>query len=228
MESNEQHPAPRALIITGYGLNCENETACAFRQVGAEVDLVHLKDLLSGMTRLESYHILAFIGGFSFGDHLGAGTVFANRLKYRMEDKLRTFVDEGGLVIGICNGFQTLTRLGLVPQFAGELFRQRVALAENEQGVFRDAWVRVGADDKSPCVFTRDVDTVSLPIRHAFLWDDGVMYDLGVHNDFYDYTFIPSFPFSEGVAINDNGEVAGSSITINDHHRGFFLSPVFP
>ena len=71
----------RALVITGYGLNCQKETACALNQAGARTDLVHLKDLMKEDRRLTDYHILAFIGGFSFGDHIGAGTVFANRLR---------------------------------------------------------------------------------------------------------------------------------------------------
>lgn len=157
----------RALIITGYGLNCERETACAFRQAGAQADQVHLKDILSGERSLEEYHILAFIGGFSFGDHLGAGTVFANRVRRRMREDLEQFVDAGKLIIGICNGFQTLTRIGLVPGLDGAYFEPRVALAENAQGIFRDAWIEVAAESASPCVFTRGIDRLPLPIRHG-------------------------------------------------------------
>jgi probable HAF family extracellular repeat protein len=69
---------------------------------------------------------------------------------------------------------------------------------------------------------------VRVPVRHAFLWDSGIMYDLGVHNDFYNYPFIPSHPFSEAVALNELGDVAGNSITINSFFRGFYLKPVFP
>lgn len=157
----------RALIITGYGLNCERETACAFRQAGAQADPVHLKDILSGERSLSDYHILAFIGGFSFGDHLGAGTVFANRVRRRMRDDLEQFVDAGKLIIGICNGFQTLTRIGLVPGLDGVRFEPRVALAENTQGIFRDAWIEVAAESASPCVFTRGLGRLPLPIRHG-------------------------------------------------------------
>ncbi len=168
MTSEERKHTPQALIITGYGLNCENETACAFRRAGAEVTFVHLKDLLGARLDLQTFHILALVGGFSFGDHLGAGTVFANRIKYRMQEELKTFVDTGGLVIGICNGFQTLTRLGLVPGFGEEdMFRQRVALAENEQGVFRDAWISVAPAPESPCVFTQNISSMPLPVRHG-------------------------------------------------------------
>jgi len=157
----------RALVITGFGLNCERETTCALAQAGATTEMVHLNDLLDGRRDLAEFHILAFIGGFSFGDHIGAGTVFANRIRHRMRDQLEAFVASGKLVIGICNGFQTITRLGLVPATGGMTFEQQVALAENDQGVFRDSWVMLRANPASPCVFTRGVDLLPLPIRHG-------------------------------------------------------------
>jgi len=157
----------RALVITGFGLNCERETACAFRLAGATAELVHLTDLLAGERRLAEFQIVSFIGGFSFGDHLGAATVFANRLKYRCRDVLERFVADGGLIIGICNGFQILARLGLLPALGGRRFETQVALAQNAQGVFRDAWVMLRANPASPCVFTRGVDLLPLPVRHG-------------------------------------------------------------
>ncbi|MDD5699190.1 MAG: phosphoribosylformylglycinamidine synthase subunit PurQ [Victivallaceae bacterium] len=157
----------KVLVITGFGLNCEKETATAFRLCGAAPELVHLNDLLSGKRLLNEFHILAFIGGFSFGDHLGAGTVFANRIKARLQDELKQFVAAGKLIIGICNGFQTLTRLGLVPALNGNIFEQEVALAPNDSGVFRDDWVYLKANPVSPCIFTRGIDLVRLPVRHG-------------------------------------------------------------
>lgn len=157
----------RALIITGVGLNCEKETAAAFTCCGASADQVHLNDLLSGKKTLDEYHILAFIGGFSFGDHLGSGTVFANKLKFRLTDELKKFVKAGKLVIGICNGFQTLTRLGLAPALNGEYFTQQAALTNNDSGVFRDDWVTLSCNENSPCVFTKGLKLIRLPIRHG-------------------------------------------------------------
>ncbi len=157
----------RALVITGLGVNCETETAAGFRLAGAGAEQVHLNDLLADLRSLQEFHVLAFIGGFSFGDHLGAGTVFANRVKYRMREPLAEFVRAGKLVIGICNGFQTITRLGLVPALDGKRFVQQVALAQNAQGVFRDDWVLLKGNAASPCVFTRGIDLLTLPIRHG-------------------------------------------------------------
>jgi len=157
----------RALVITGFGLNCEVETTCALRVAGAAVDMVHLNDILDGQRALDEFHILAFVGGFSFGDHIGAGTVFANRLKYNLQDELQQFVEAGRLIIGICNGFQTMTRLGLVPALDGKYLEQQAALAQNRQGVFRDAWILLRANPDSPCVFTRGIEMLPLPVRHG-------------------------------------------------------------
>ena len=157
----------RALIITGFGLNCERETHAAFTLVGAEAVLVHLNDLLAEPEQLQSSQILVFIGGFSYGDHLGAGMVFANRLKHSFRPQLERFIADGKLSIGICNGFQTMTRLGLLPGLNGQYFTPQAALAHNDQGVFRDAWITVRGNPRSPCVFTRDLEMLPLPVRHG-------------------------------------------------------------
>ncbi|MDD3887030.1 MAG: phosphoribosylformylglycinamidine synthase subunit PurQ, partial [Victivallaceae bacterium] len=157
----------KALVITGFGLNCEKETAAACTLVGMRPELVHLNDLIAGKHKLEEYDFLAFIGGFSFGDHLGSGTIFANRVKFQLRGQLEKFVADGKLVIGICNGFQTLSRLGMVPALDGQKFEQDIALAHNDSGVFRDDWCVLKADPASPCVFTRNIDTVRLPLRHG-------------------------------------------------------------
>ena len=157
----------KALVITGVGLNCEKETAAAFTSSGASATLIHINDLLSGKATMEPYQILAFIGGFSFGAHLGSGTVFANKIKFKLKDDLNKFIESGKLVIGICNGFQTLTRLGLVPALDGQRFTQQAALAHNDSGVFRDDWVTMKANPACKCVFTKGIDLIRMPIRHG-------------------------------------------------------------
>ena len=105
----------RALILTGYGLNCDYETAHAFRLAGANPGLVHINDLIDGTVSPDDFQIMVFGGGFSWGDDHGAGVIEAVRLKTNIGDKIYKFIDDGKLIIGICNGFQCLVNLGLLP-----------------------------------------------------------------------------------------------------------------
>ena len=175
----------KILVITGFGLNCEKETAAAFNYCGATAELVHLNDILHSKRSLSEFQILAFIGGFSFGDHLGAGTIFANRVKFQLRDQLEKFIADGKLVIGICNGFQTLSRLGMVPALNGQYFVQQAALAHNDCGTFRDDWCHLKANPASPCIFTKNIDLVRLPIRHGegkFVADDKMLEEIEKKN----------------------------------------------
>jgi phosphoribosylformylglycinamidine synthase len=157
--------APLCLVPTGFGINCEAETAHAFELAGGRVEAPHLSDLAAEPRRLARARILAFAGGFSFGDHLGAGRALAMRVRTRLGPELERFVADGGLVIGICNGFQTMVRLGLLP--GGHIGAQTVTLAENSHGAFYDGWVTLAFDARSPCVFTRGLERLDVPVRHG-------------------------------------------------------------
>ncbi|MFH1998571.1 MAG: phosphoribosylformylglycinamidine synthase subunit PurQ [Planctomycetota bacterium] len=157
----------KALVIVGYGLNCEAETSYALQRAGAEVRQMHLNDLIADKEQLTKSHLLAFIGGFSFGDHIAGGRVFANRVKRTLRDSLKEFIENHGLIIGICNGFQTMVKMGLLPGFDNDYETQRITLAANDSGVFRNAWVRLKAVPESRCVFTKGIDYLDVPIRHG-------------------------------------------------------------
>ena len=156
-----------ALVLTGYGLNCDHETAHAFELAGASAHRVHINAVIDGTVRLEDYRILVFIGGFSWGDDHGAGVVEAVRLKTRLGGRLHRFVADGNLVLGICNGFQTLVNLGLLPGFDADDPERSVALIANARGNFRDQWVRLQVNPRSPCVFTKGIEEAELPVRHG-------------------------------------------------------------
>lgn len=158
---------PGVLILTGYGVNCEAESAAAWERAGARADLVHLNDLLASPARLHEYGALMFIGGFSFGDHMGSGLAFSLRVRHRLRADLERFLDAGKLVLGVCNGFQVMVKLGLLPALDGPRFEQSVSLIRNDCGHFQNFWVRVGFDPDSPCVFTRGLGAMDLPIRHG-------------------------------------------------------------
>jgi phosphoribosylformylglycinamidine synthase len=155
----------RILLPTGFGINCEAETEYAFRLVGARVDRVHLSDFLAEPKSLLRAQILVLAGGFSFGDHLGAGRVLANRLRTAATPELECFIRDGGLILGICNGFQAMARMGLVP--SGHIGQQTVTLATNARAGYYDAWIRLAVDPDSPCVFTRGINAIDLPVRHG-------------------------------------------------------------
>jgi len=158
---------PKALVLTGYGLNCDMETAYAFEQAGAQAQRVHINSLIDGSVSLDPFQIMAFIGGFSWGDDHGAGVIQAVRLKNNIGDRLLRFIDQGNLVIGICNGFQCLVNLGLLPGLDGDYTQRSVALTYNDCGNFRDDWVYLATEKRSPCIFTKGIDQLELPIRHG-------------------------------------------------------------
>ena len=159
--------AVKALILTGYGLNCDAETAYAFELAGASATKVHINSLIDGSAKLADYQILAFIGGFSWGDDHGAGVIQAVRLKNNIGNQILEFVESGNLVIGICNGFQALVNLGLLPGFGKNYTHRSVALTHNDCGNFRNDWVSLCANSDSPCVFTSGIEKIDLPVRHG-------------------------------------------------------------
>ena len=157
----------RALVITGDGLNCETETARGFELAGAQPSIYHLRDVLERPSLLEEFQILALVGGFSHGDHLGAGMVLAQRLGRRLGEPLREFISKGKPLIGICNGFQALVRLGVLPGGIGGSFEPSAALIMNESGKFEDRWVSLRVNPHSNCLWTAGIENLYLPIRHG-------------------------------------------------------------
>lgn len=155
----------QVLVLTGDGINCEEETALAFKEEGAETKIVHIADLIAQPALLQAAHILALPGGFSFGDELGSGQVLALKLKHALGSELKTFVDDKKLIIGICNGFQALVRLGLLPRPFTE---RTMSLTHNRQGHFIDRWVQLEVP-RSKCVWTTALQEreILLPIRHG-------------------------------------------------------------
>lgn len=164
-----------ALVITGYGTNCEQESAHAVRLAGADAaTIVFFSDITAGRVRLPDYNYLIFPGGFLDGDNLGAAHAAALRWRYAKTaagepvlDQLKAFLGQGGLVLGICNGFQLLAKLGLLPALGNAYFTRTVSLINNDSGRFEDRWVQLKTNPASPCVFTKGLDALSLPVRHG-------------------------------------------------------------
>jgi phosphoribosylformylglycinamidine synthase I len=156
MKSNKSKISkPKVIVLTGYGINCEEETKFAFEQAGGEADIVHINDLIGAPNMLRDYQILAFPGGFSYGDDTGSGKAFANKFKNHLSEALEEFLKRDTLVLGICNGFQIISNLGLVPG----------GLTYNKNGKYIDRWVDLKVAGKSP--WLSGIKKMSLPIAHG-------------------------------------------------------------
>ncbi len=152
------------LVLTGYGINCDEETKFAFDRAGAKAEIVHINDLIDGRKKLSDYRILAFPGGFSYGDDTGSGNALANKIRNHLWNEVSKFVKGDNLVIGICNGFQVLVNLGLLPALEG-YGKREVALVHNDSARYMDRWVDLQFSGKSPWI--RSIDKMSLPIAHG-------------------------------------------------------------
>lgn len=156
---------PRVLVVRAAGINCDEETAAACELAGGRAERIHVNRLAEGSVRLDDYAALVIPGGFSYGDHLGAGKLLAVDLVHRLSDSLQAFVADGRPVLGICNGFQVLVKAGLLP---GEGSRQSATLAHNASGHYECRWVRLRANTHSPCLFTQGIDApFMLPVGHG-------------------------------------------------------------
>ncbi len=155
----------KAIVFSGYGINCEREMAFAVERAGGSAEIVHLGTLLEGgKVQFGEAKFLLFPGGFSFGDELGAAKALANRLE-RLKESLWEFAEKGGLILGVCNGFQLLVKLGLLPALYSST-RQSASLISNDSGKFIARWVLHRALP-STSVFTRGISELLLPIRHG-------------------------------------------------------------
>ena len=163
----------KSLIITGFGINCEIETGAAYKNAGAEVTIIHFNELMNGTYNLHNFDILNFPGGFSFGDDIASGKVMSNKVKFKKMKNGRTFIEEieqflkeGKFILGICNGFQILVQLGLLPNLKSD-FEPEVSLERNNSGKYEDRWVtcKVNPNVKTP--FLKGIDMLPLPVRHG-------------------------------------------------------------
>lgn len=156
---------PRALIFSGYGLNCEEETKYAFELAGARANIIHINDLVDGAKKLSRYQILAFPGGFAYGDDTGAGNAYAAKLKNHLWKEMVEFVRGNHLTIGICNGCQILVNLGLFPASHKQYGTREAGLLQNDSGRYTVRWTDVKSESSSP--WLAGIDTMMLPIAHG-------------------------------------------------------------
>jgi len=195
----------RACILRSAGTNCDRETGFAFEQAGAKIDYVHINRLVKGEVSLDNYQILALSGGFTYGDDIAAGKIFANELRYKLGDDIRNFIQEGKLIIGICNGFQILVKAGLLPGNDGMV--QEASLIINDSGKFEDRWVYLSARGK--CVWTKGLpEVVYFPVAHGegkFVVKDKAVLERLKKNRQIVFQYCNEFGKRAGYPANPNG-----------------------
>ncbi len=176
----KHHAKPKVLILHANGSNRDRDAALACTLAGAEPEIAHMNEILSGKRQIRDYHMLIVPGGFSYGDDLGAGKLWALNLQHRLNEDIQAFVKDGRPVMGICNGFQTLVKAGVLPGVEG------VTLTYNASSQFECRWVTLQPQIQSPCLFTEGLtEPIYCPVAHGegrvvardvtALWNDGLV-----------------------------------------------------
>lgn len=174
---------PKVLIFSGYGYNSEEETKYGFDTAGADSLIVHINDVIENSKKIDAFQILAFPGGFSYGDDTGSGNAYATKVKNYLWEDVLTFIDKDRLVIGICNGFQTLVNLGLLPAIDHNYGRREAALTHNSSARLITRWTDLTVESQSP--WLRQIASLSLPIAHGegkFFASDVILHKLRNRN----------------------------------------------
>ena len=153
----------KVLILSGYGINCEEETLNAFNTVGIKGNIVHVNDLIQNPKKLKNFQILAFPGGFSYGDYTGSGNAMAHKIKSNLFEHISNFIEQDKLVIGTCNGCQILVNLGIVP--ATNTYKREVALVENDKFTYICRWIKLKVVNRKGPWF-RNIKHLHLPVAH--------------------------------------------------------------
>ena len=149
--------------MSGYGINCEDETLYAFKNVGFHGEIVHVNDVIDNPIMLNQYQVIAFPGGFSYGDDTGSGNAMANKIKNNFSDYLFEFLLKDKLIIGICNGCQILVNLGIVP--SSQSTNREVALVENDTAIYQCRWINLKVSNNySP--WLKNIKDLYLPVAH--------------------------------------------------------------
>ena len=217
----------RTIVLRVEGTNCDEEAVIAFRKAGSKVDLVHINELIRKEKLLEDYQIFCIPGGFTYGDDISAGKIFAVLLKHKISEDVKKFAEEGKLVFGICNGFQVLVKSGFLPNLEG-INKQEATLAFNDSGYFQDRWIYMKHENKGKCIFTRGIkDVIYIPVNHAegkFVADRSVIQKLE-ENDQIVFKYVDPDGKYTGFPWNPNGSMDNIAGICNPEGNVFGLMP---
>ena len=213
----------KTLMLRAPGTNCDFETRVAFEQAGAEVDSALVTELFRREVLLADYQIMVIPGGFTYGDDISAGKIMANEIRLRLGEDIRKFVDDGRLILGVCNGFQVLVKAGILPGIEDQN-SQPVTLAGNDSGKFECRWVYLQVNEASPCVFTRGIHSLYIPVNHGegkLVAEPGILDRLNVVLYYAD----ENGNTEAGYPYNPNGSVGNIAGICDASGRIFALMP---
>ncbi len=213
----------RVIALRAPGTNCDAEAVFAFQQAGAEVDLVHINRLIRREKKLSDYQIMVIPGGFTYGDDISGGKVLANEIKLKLGEDVLRFIENGGLILGICNGLQVLAKAGILPPTT-EGNPPLLTLSPNDSGRFECRWVHLTVNSQSPCIFTKGIESMYLPVAHGegkVVVAPEALPDLNVVLYYTDETGNTG----AGYPYNPNGSVGDIAGICDDSGRVFALMP---
>ncbi len=224
---------PKVLILRTAGTNCDRETAYAFELAGAIAEPVHINRFIKREKDLSEYQILAIPGGFTYGDDIASGKILANEIKNKLGEDLRSFVDDGKLIIGICNGFQILVKAGFLPNLNGSQGIQ-ATLTINDSARFEDRWVYLQTTDDrrqttDKCVWTKGIeDIIYLSVAHGegkFVPKDKEVLNRLRENNQIVFQYVDEKGNLAGYPHNPNGSVENIAGICDNTGRIFGLMP---
>ncbi|MDP3013741.1 MAG: phosphoribosylformylglycinamidine synthase I [Candidatus Subteraquimicrobiales bacterium] len=220
---------PKVCVLLAAGINRDYDAAYAFEKAGAEAERVHINTLASREKSLKEYQILMLPGGFSFGDDIASGKVLANKLKYKLLDEIIEFISDGKLIFGVCNGFQVMVKLGLLPGFNRDYRNQQTTLTFNDSGKFEDRWVYLKVNPESNCIFTKGLSgLLYVPICHGegkfVVKNEEVLKNLWA-NQQVAVEYVDSEGNLAGYPFNPNGSVDNIAGICDETGRVFGMMP---
>jgi phosphoribosylformylglycinamidine synthase len=224
----------KVIVLAGYGLNCEEETLHAFNYNGIDGKIIHINDLAENPKALDEFKILAIPGGFSYGDDTGSGNAYAQKLRLSLADQIQKFVERDTLTIGICNGCQILSNLGLVPN--GKVGDRKIAVTYNENNRYQCRWIDLEFNTNNNSPWLSGIERMHIPVAHGegrFMMNDETLAHITNHNQIAASYIKPDrtpangeFPFNPNGSINDIAAITsdnGKILAIMPHpERGMY------
>ena len=216
----------KALVLRAAGINCDLETEYALELAGAQAKRVHINRIIENTSMFDAYQIMVFPGGFSYGDDVAAGKILANQIVHHLFDAVKRFIENGKLVLGICNGFQVLVKAGILGNTDGS-GGQSLTITHNDSGKFEDRWVHL-APGASKCVFIEPEKRIYLPIAHGegkvVCKDDSVLETLKSNGNVA-FRYVDADGNFGDFPVNPNGSVDSIAGLCDDTGRVLGLMP---